>query len=66
MLSTAAAFIGLPAKATIKIDHMQPGKALPLESQRLRAGIIVEHGRLRHIALLQAQRIGPFLRSMAG
>src|SRR6202042_991320 len=44
----------LAGKGAVKIDQMQIFKALPLERLRLRRRVAVEHGRARHVALLQA------------
>ncbi len=39
---------------------MQIFKALPFENQRLRGGIVVEHGRLRHVAMDEANALPAF------
>ena len=44
----------LAGEGAVEIDHVQIFEALLLEGQRLRGRIAVEHGRARHVALLQA------------
>ena len=53
MRSTAAAFTGLPANAPSRSTTWQILEALRLERLRLRRRIAVEHGRARHVALLE-------------
>ncbi len=43
----------LAGKGAVEVDHVQIFEALALERQRLRGRIGVEHGRTRHVALLQ-------------
>ena len=43
----------LPGERTVEIDDVQIFEALPLERQRLRRRIVVEHGRSAHLAELQ-------------
>ena len=46
----------LAGEGAVEIDDMQMAEALRLERVRLLGGIAVEHGRARHVALLQAHR----------
>ncbi len=52
--STAAAFIGLPAKAPSRSTTCRYSKPCACEASRLRGGIGVEDRRLRHVAAHQA------------
>jgi len=47
----------LAGKGTVEIDDMQPVEALRLEICRLGGRIIVEDGRLRHVALPEAHAL---------
>ncbi len=47
-------------EGAVKIDNVQIVKALPLERRGLRRRIAIEHGRPRHVALLQAHRFAVF------
>ena len=66
MRSTAAAFIGLPAKAPSRSTMCRYSKPCAANSARLRGRIAIEHRRARHVALLQAHGIRRSFRSMAG
>ena len=44
---------GLPDERAVEIDDMQILEALRLERARLRRRIAVEHGRVRHVALVE-------------
>ena len=56
----------LAGERAVEIDHVQPWrKPCVCERVRLRGRVVVEHGRARHVALLQAHA-APSLRSMAG
>ena len=54
MASTAAAFIGLPAKAPSRSTTCSHSKPWRSKIARLRGRIVVEHGRLIHVALDEA------------
>ena len=43
----------LAGEGAVEIDHVQMLEALRLEGMRLRRRIAMEHGRARHVALLQ-------------
>ena len=52
--STAAPFIGLPAKGAVEIDAMQPFETLAREGGGLIGGIVIEDRGLLHVALNEA------------
>ena len=54
MLSTACAVDRLARERAVEIDDVEIFEALVLEGFRLRRRIGIEHGRARHVALLQA------------
>ena len=58
--STAAAFIGCPAKAPSRSTTCRYSKPLPLEISRLGGGIVIENGRLRHVAMDQTNALAVF------
>ena len=47
----------LAGEGAVEIDDVQIFEALRCEGSRLRGGIAVEHGRARHVALLQAHAL---------
>ena len=49
-----------PFEGAVEIDHMQPLEALLLEASRLRRGVLIEHGRLVHLALAQPDALSVF------
>jgi len=55
--STACAFIGLPAKAPSRSTTCRYSNPCAAKLARLRCGIEVEHGRARHVALLEAHAL---------
>ena len=50
----------LAGKGAVEIHQVQIAKALLREGARLRRRIAAEHGRARHVALLQAHRFAIF------
>src|SRR6185437_564054 len=51
---------GLAGKSPVEIDDVQVLEALPLEGERLRRRIVVEHGRRVHFAELEAHALAVF------
>ena len=57
-IASTAARVHRPAgEGAVEIDDVQPFEALRLEGVRLRGGIVVEHGRLRHVALAEPHAV---------
>ena len=55
--STACALTGLPANAPSRSTTCRYSKPCAAKALRLRGGIEVEHGRARHVALLEAHAL---------
>ena len=55
--STACAFIGLPAKAPSRSTTCRYSNPCAAKLRGLRRRIEVEHGRARHVALLEAHAL---------
>ena len=51
------AIAALTGKSPIEINDMEIFKALVFERLRLRCGIVIEHGRLIHVAQLEAHAL---------
>ena len=49
-----------PFEGAVEVDHMQPLEALLLEASRLRRRVLIEHGRLVHLALAQPDALSVF------
>ena len=57
MASTASAFIGLPAKAPSRSTTCRYSKPCAANALACADGIEIEHGRARHVALLEAHAL---------